>query len=190
MCDLLASMDNKIIQVALDGLENILRVGQADRGDPPEPGVVNKYAIFIEEANGVEKIHQCQHNENQEIYLKSYHIIETYSSSAFLYLMCSVTLVMKRMLSTRLSLRNNRRVNLPSGAQSISQPNNSILQRTSTCPDSPVFSRVVTPATSFSFSVCLFTLFPVTRYNYHLFSIPSTYDNGFLAYVSRACVCR
>lgn len=78
LCDLLSSMDNRIIQVALDGLENILRVGQADRGDPPRPGSVNKYAIFIEEANGMEKIHECQQNANQDIYKKAYRIIETY----------------------------------------------------------------------------------------------------------------
>ena len=71
-------MDNKIIQVALDGLENILRVGEADRGDPPQPGSINKYALFIEEANGLEKIHECQQNANQDIYKKAYHIIETY----------------------------------------------------------------------------------------------------------------
>jgi len=71
-------MDNKIIQVALDGLENILKVGEADRGEPPQPGSINKYALFIEEANGMEKIHECQQNANQEIYKKAYHIIETY----------------------------------------------------------------------------------------------------------------
>ena len=73
-------MDNKIIQVALDGLENILRVGEADRGDPPRPGSFNKYAVFIEEANGLEKIHQCQQNANNEIYKKAYHIIDAYIS--------------------------------------------------------------------------------------------------------------
>ena len=70
-------MDNKIIQVALDGLENILKVGEADRGEPPAAGSINKYALFIEEANGMEKIHECQSNANQEIYKKAYNIIET-----------------------------------------------------------------------------------------------------------------
>jgi importin subunit alpha-6/7 len=70
-------MDNKIIQVALDGLENILRVGEADRGTPPEPQSINKYALFIEEANGMEKIHECQQNANHDIYNKAYQIIET-----------------------------------------------------------------------------------------------------------------
>ena len=88
-------MDNKIIQVALDGLENILRVGEADRGEPPLLGSINKYALFIEEANGMEKIHECQQNANQEIYRKSYHIIETYCSFA-IQLIGLVTLVMKR----------------------------------------------------------------------------------------------
>jgi importin subunit alpha-1 len=70
-------MDNKIIQVALDGLDNILRVGEADRGTPPETQSINKYALFIEEANGMEKIYECQKNANQEIYTKAYRIIET-----------------------------------------------------------------------------------------------------------------
>ena len=31
LCDLLMTMDNKIIQVALDGLDNILKVGEMDK---------------------------------------------------------------------------------------------------------------------------------------------------------------
>ncbi|KAK2810291.1 hypothetical protein FQN50_003022 [Emmonsiellopsis sp. PD_5] len=81
LCDLLACPDNKIIQVALDGLENILKVGEMDKesgqmGDAS----VNRYALFIEEAGGMEKIHDCQNNANEEIYMKAYNIIERYFS--------------------------------------------------------------------------------------------------------------
>merc|ERR1712230_67431 len=58
LCDLLRSNDNKIIQVALDGLENILKVGEADKeaaGEGQES--INRYALFIEECQGMEKIH-------------------------------------------------------------------------------------------------------------------------------------
>jgi importin subunit alpha-1 len=78
LCDLLACMDNKIIQVALDGLENILKVGEMDRS--PDTENLNRYAVYIEEAGGMEKIHQCQNNANEEIYMKAYNIIEKYFS--------------------------------------------------------------------------------------------------------------
>lgn len=81
LCDLLACPDNKIIQVALDGLENILKVGELDRQAAGE-GVdaINTYALFIEECGGMEKIHDCQSNANEEIYMKAYNIIEKYFS--------------------------------------------------------------------------------------------------------------
>ncbi|KAI9663442.1 MAG: Importin alpha subunit (Karyopherin alpha subunit) (Serine-rich RNA polymerase I suppressor protein) [Trizodia sp. TS-e1964] len=82
LCDLLSCPDNKIIQVALDGLENILKVGDMDKqalegsNDPQ----INRYALFIEEAGGMEKIHESQNNANEEIYMKAYNIIEKYFS--------------------------------------------------------------------------------------------------------------
>lgn len=81
LCDLLACPDNKIIQVALDGLENILKVGEMDKeaAQMREPSL-NRYALFIEEAGGMEKIHDCQNNANEEIYMKAYNIIERYFS--------------------------------------------------------------------------------------------------------------
>jgi len=71
-------MDNKIIQVALDGLENILKVGEMDK--PTTQQNLNLYAMYIEEAGGMEKIHQAQSNVNEEIYMKAYNIIEKYFS--------------------------------------------------------------------------------------------------------------
>ena len=82
LCDLLACPDNKIIQVALDGLENILKVGEMDKESGTEGGgePINRYALFIEEVGGMEKIHDCQNNANEEIYMKAYNIIEKYFS--------------------------------------------------------------------------------------------------------------
>ncbi|BCS01872.1 karyopherin alpha [Aspergillus luchuensis] len=80
LCDLLACPDNKIIQVALDGLENILKVGEMDKEAGQAEANVNRYALFIEEAGGMEKIHDCQNNANEEIYMKAYNIIEKYFS--------------------------------------------------------------------------------------------------------------
>ena len=49
LCDLLTLMDSKIVQVALNGLENILRLGEleAKRG-----GGINPYCALLEEAYG------------------------------------------------------------------------------------------------------------------------------------------
>ncbi|WVR03642.1 hypothetical protein IAU60_000637 [Kwoniella sp. DSM 27419] len=77
MCDLLSSMDNKIIQVALDGLENVLKVGEVDK-DAAGPGGVNKYAQYIEEAGGMVAIHNLQHHENLEIYKKCFYIMDKF----------------------------------------------------------------------------------------------------------------
>lgn len=69
-------MDNRIIQVALDGLENILKVGENDK--EANPGSVNQYALHIEECGGMVTIHQLQHHENLEIYKKCFFIMDKY----------------------------------------------------------------------------------------------------------------
>ena len=49
LCDLLTVMDVKIVQVALNGLENILRLGEQDcKGH----GGTNPYAVMIEQCFG------------------------------------------------------------------------------------------------------------------------------------------
>jgi hypothetical protein len=76
LCDLLNCMDNKLILVALDGLDNILKVGEEDKGK--NNSGVNQYAILVEEAGGMDKIHQLQIHDNMEIYKKAYQIIDKY----------------------------------------------------------------------------------------------------------------
>nr|XP_040137984.1 importin subunit alpha-6 [Ictidomys tridecemlineatus] len=50
LCDLLTVMDSKIVQVALNGLENILRLGEQES---KQNGVgINSYCALIEEAYG------------------------------------------------------------------------------------------------------------------------------------------
>lgn len=49
LCDLLTVMDIKIVQVALNGLENILRLGDQDA---KEGDGINKYAVMVEECYG------------------------------------------------------------------------------------------------------------------------------------------
>jgi len=77
LCDLLSCSDAKIIIVALEGLENILRVGAYDK-EVAGPSGVNIFAGYIEDAEGVDKIEELQEHNNEEIYSKSIQILEEY----------------------------------------------------------------------------------------------------------------
>ncbi|CCK70787.1 karyopherin alpha KNAG_0F01190 [Huiozyma naganishii CBS 8797] len=76
LCDLLEIADNKIIEVALDALENILKMGESDK--EARGLVINENADAIERVGGMEKIFNLQQNENDKIYEKAFNIIETY----------------------------------------------------------------------------------------------------------------
>ena len=51
LCDLLSVRDVKIVEVALKGIENILRVGEEIVKESP-PGSTNPFAMQIEECFG------------------------------------------------------------------------------------------------------------------------------------------
>jgi len=73
LCDLLATTDSRIILVALEGLENILKVGEKDA-----KGNQNAYAHKIEACYGLDKIEMLQNHQNNEIYEKAVSILQTY----------------------------------------------------------------------------------------------------------------
>lgn len=107
MCELLTVVDSQIIQVALNGLENILKAGDLDKTKP------NPYAVLIEECYGwllksvtfdccyrcqnsfskyaisalpftflgLDKIEFLQSHNIRDIYQKAFCIIEQYFSS-------------------------------------------------------------------------------------------------------------
>lgn len=52
LCDLLTVMDSKIVQVALNGLENILRLGEQEAKQENSGTGTNPYCSLIEEAYG------------------------------------------------------------------------------------------------------------------------------------------
>ncbi len=59
LCDLLTVMDSKIVQVALNGLENILRLGEQEAKQENNGTGVNPYCSLIEEAYGtVHDVHR------------------------------------------------------------------------------------------------------------------------------------
>lgn len=75
LCELLTSADARIVMVALEGLENILRVGDADSKNTNNP---NLYTNIIEECDGLEKIENLQSHQNNDIYEKAIKILEDY----------------------------------------------------------------------------------------------------------------
>ena len=76
LCDLLTVQDNKIVTVALEGLANILKVGESamrEKGLPENP-----CAQHVENAGGLDKIDALQQHEDVGIYEKSLKILEQY----------------------------------------------------------------------------------------------------------------
>ncbi|KAF3573295.1 hypothetical protein F2Q69_00060523, partial [Brassica cretica] len=77
LCDLLICPDPRIVTVCLEGLENILKISEADK-EMGLNGGVNLYAQIIEESDGLDKIENLQSHDNNEIYEKAVKILERY----------------------------------------------------------------------------------------------------------------
>ncbi|KAH9689728.1 Importin subunit alpha-4 [Citrus sinensis] len=77
LCDLLVCPDPRIVTVCLEGLENILKVGEADKEMGMNNGI-NVYAQMIDECDGLDKIENLQTHDNNEIYEKAVKILERY----------------------------------------------------------------------------------------------------------------
>jgi len=75
LCNLLVVSDSRIITVALEGIENILRAGESLTVNG-----FNQYALLVEEAQGVDRIENLQTHVNHDIYSKALKILETYFS--------------------------------------------------------------------------------------------------------------
>ena len=63
--------------VCLEGLDNILKVGEADK-DMGMNGGINIYAQAIDECYGLDKIESLQSHDNNEIYEKAVKMLERY----------------------------------------------------------------------------------------------------------------
>ncbi|XP_019169405.1 PREDICTED: importin subunit alpha-4-like isoform X2 [Ipomoea nil] len=79
LCDLLVCPDPRIITVCLEGLENILKVGEADKETGLNDGI-NLYAQLIDECEGSDKLEHLQTHDNHEIYEKAVKILEKFWS--------------------------------------------------------------------------------------------------------------
>lgn len=77
LCDLLICPDPRIVTVCLEGLENILKIGEADKENGLNGGT-NIYAQMIDDCDGLDKIENLQSHDNNEIYEKAVKILERY----------------------------------------------------------------------------------------------------------------
>lgn len=75
-CDFLGHSDPRILKVCLDGLENILKVGETEKslGDCD----VNMYAQMIEDADALDKIEDLQDHDDNTIYQMAVRLLETF----------------------------------------------------------------------------------------------------------------
>mmetsp|Transcript_34642 Transcript_34642/g.80886 ORF Transcript_34642/g.80886 Transcript_34642/m.80886 type:complete len:552 (-) Transcript_34642:130-1785(-) len=76
MVDVLTIKDAKIVGVALECLDNILKTGkqvQAERGLPDNP-----WTDLVEQADGLSRLEKLQEDTNDEIYQKAMGILERY----------------------------------------------------------------------------------------------------------------
>mmetsp|Transcript_12468 Transcript_12468/g.22326 ORF Transcript_12468/g.22326 Transcript_12468/m.22326 type:complete len:518 (-) Transcript_12468:116-1669(-) len=77
LCNLLSVNDQKIVTVALEGLENILKIGDVQKSMPGGTGQ-NMYAPLIEAAGGVDKLEDLQGHPDTNIYNKTVSILEVF----------------------------------------------------------------------------------------------------------------
>jgi len=74
LCNILSVGDHKVLEVALDALDNILRVG----ADVLTAAGANPYAVTIEECGGLDKIEHVQTSPDEKLYQKACQIISKY----------------------------------------------------------------------------------------------------------------
>ncbi|KAL1312926.1 hypothetical protein HN51_039503 [Arachis hypogaea] len=77
LCDLLTCPDPRIVTVCLEGLDNILKVGEADK-EMGHNGGINIFAQMVDECEGLDKIENLQTHDNNEIYERAVKILERY----------------------------------------------------------------------------------------------------------------
>jgi len=76
MVDLLHINDVKIVGIALEAIENILKLGQIQQGEQCLQETI--CCSFIEQADGLSKIEALQEDPNPEVYQRAVHILEKY----------------------------------------------------------------------------------------------------------------
>jgi importin subunit alpha-1 len=76
LCDLFSSVDGKIITVALEGVENLLKAGR--RLQARHSLERNPFAAAVEACSGLDKLEELQEHESEDVYAKANKILREY----------------------------------------------------------------------------------------------------------------
>ncbi|KAJ1639777.1 importin alpha [Pavlovales sp. CCMP2436] len=76
MVAMLSVGDAKMVTIALDFIENLLKAGEAVASSTGEGE--NKVTVWLDSVGGVDKLEELQEHKNEEVYRKAVHILETY----------------------------------------------------------------------------------------------------------------
>lgn len=76
LCALFDCNDAKVVIVAMEGIEKILKVGESDAESMGNG--VNMYAQYVEECGGLDKLEAAQHHENIKVYEKASSLLRLY----------------------------------------------------------------------------------------------------------------
>lgn len=76
MCNMLTVQDARIVTVCLEGLRNIMKVGERDRD--AMTGEYNEYSRIVEACGGLDKIEALQQHPNQGVYDRAVQILEVF----------------------------------------------------------------------------------------------------------------
>merc|ERR1719270_2852666 len=76
MCDLLVTSEQRMIGVALDAIENILKVGHQSQKEKTLPE--NPVVALVEQAEGLQRLEALQEDPNEDVYHKAVRLLETY----------------------------------------------------------------------------------------------------------------
>eukprot|EP00172_Hildenbrandia_rubra_P001179 Plantae.Rhodophyta-Hildenbrandia_rubra.ctg17372.p1 GENE.Plantae.Rhodophyta-Hildenbrandia_rubra.ctg17372~~Plantae.Rhodophyta-Hildenbrandia_rubra.ctg17372.p1 ORF type:complete len:535 (-),score=97.14 Plantae.Rhodophyta-Hildenbrandia_rubra.ctg17372:1403-3007(-) len=80
LCNMLTAPDPRIVTVCLEGLRNIMKIGERERDQANAE--YNEYARAIESVGGLDKIENLQQHSNQGVYDRAVQILETYFNAA------------------------------------------------------------------------------------------------------------
>lgn len=75
MCELFRCLEPRIVLVAMEGIENILKVGQQEA---TQMGGENKFSEIVEECGGVGWLEELQKHDNEDVYEKARKLLVTY----------------------------------------------------------------------------------------------------------------
>ena len=78
LCELLGVPDTRIVKVALEGLENILKMGQLVASSEADGGGGNPMCVLLEEAGGLDQLEALQSHADDEVYQRAVSMLETY----------------------------------------------------------------------------------------------------------------